>query len=100
MISDTDIDRVAAASTKFKPALIDARYHPNTDRIELVTSWCTLLVDRQQIDELRDLSESDLGTITVSAVGLHVGSADIDINAAGLLSHIGRKLARKSAKSF
>ena len=46
------------------------------------------------------LSERDLATITVSDVGLHVESADVDINAAGLLSHIGRKLARKSAKSF
>ena|SRR5437868_5523242 len=46
MISDTEIDRVAAASAKFKPALIDARYHPDTDRMELVTPWCTLLVDR------------------------------------------------------
>jgi len=100
MISDTEIDRVAAASAKFKPALIDARYHPDTDRIELVTPWCTQLVDRQQIDELRDVSKRDLETITVSAVGLHVEGADIDINAAGLLSHIGRRLARKSAKSF
>jgi hypothetical protein len=100
MISDAEIDRVAGASAKFKPALIGARYHADSDRVELITSWCTLLVDRRQIDELRGLSKQDLETITVSAVGLHVDSADIDINAAGLLSDIGRKLARRAARSI
>jgi uncharacterized protein YjiS (DUF1127 family) len=100
MISDAEIERVAAVSAKFKPALTGARYHADSDRIELITSWCTLLVDRRQIDELRDVSKHDLETITVSAVGLHVEGADIDINAAGLLSHIGRKLARQAAKSI
>jgi hypothetical protein len=100
MISDAEIDRVAAASAKFKPILISARYLAASDQVELVTSWCTLLVDRRQIDELRDVSKPDLETITVSAVGLHVESADVDINAAGLLSHIGRKLARQAAKSM
>jgi hypothetical protein len=100
MISDAEIERVAASSAKFKPVLIGARYHADADRIELRTSWCTLLVDRQQIPELRDLSKNDLETISVSSIGLHVDAADIDINAAGLLSHIGRKLARKAANSL
>jgi hypothetical protein len=100
MISDAQIERVAATSAKFKPALIGARYHADSDQVELTTSWCTLFVDRRQIDELRDVSKHDMETITVSAVGLHVEAADIDINAAGLLSHIGRKLVRRAAKSI
>src|SRR5947208_2823863 len=99
MISDADIERVAATSAKFKPALVGAQYHADSDRLELSTSWCSIFVDRREIAELRGLSQRDLKTITVSAVGLHVEAADIDINAAGLLSHIGRKLAREAAKS-
>jgi hypothetical protein len=100
MISDAEIERVTASSAKFKAALIGVRYHADSDRIELRTSWCTLLVDRRQIEELRDVPKHDLETIELSAVGIHVESADIDINAAGLLSHIGRKLARQAAKSI
>ena len=100
MISDADIDRVLTASERFKPVLISARYHADIDRIELNTTWCTLLVDRRQIAELRDVSPHDLETISVSPVGLHIDGADIDINAAGLLADIGRRLAQKAAKSF
>jgi hypothetical protein len=100
MISDAEIERVAAASAKFKPVLTGARYLADTDQVELVTAWCTVLVARRQIDELRDVSQGDLETLTVSPVELHVESVDIDINAAGLLSHIGRKLARQAAKSM
>lgn len=99
MIADAEIERVAANSAKFKPALIGVRYHADSDRIELRTSWCTLLVDRRQVDELRDVPKHELETIELSAVGIHVESADIDINAAGLLSHIGKKLVRQAAKS-
>jgi hypothetical protein len=99
MISDTDIERVLAASERFKPVLIGARYHADSDRIELRMSWCTLLVERRQIVELRDISPSALETISVSPVGIHVDSEDIDINAAGLLASIAKKLAKQAAKS-
>jgi hypothetical protein len=100
MISDADIDRVIAASERFSSALIGARYHPDSDRIELSTSWCTILVDRLQIAELRDVPRHDLETISVSPFGLHIESADIDINAGGLLAHIGKKLTEQAVKSF
>ena len=99
MISDKEIDRVVAASAKFKPALLAARYHADTDQIELRLSWCTLLVDRRQVAELRDVAQHDLETITISSVGLHVESADIDVNAGGLLIDIANKIARQGEKS-
>ena len=100
MISDKEIDRVVVASAKFKQALLAARYHADTDQIELKMSWCTLLVDRRQIAELRDISPHDLEAIAVSSVGLHVESADIDINAGALLIDIAGKIARQGEKSI
>jgi hypothetical protein len=100
MISDAEIDRVLTASAKFKPALLGAAYRANTDQIELRLSWCTLLIDRKQIAELRDVSPHDLETIAVSAIGLHIEKLDIDINAAGLLAALAAKLARQAQKSF
>lgn len=100
MISDADIDRVVAASERFKPAIVSVRYHADTDRLELSTSWCTLLVDRREIAELRDVPQHALETITVSPVGLHIESADIDINAGGLLAHFAGKLAEQAARSL
>lgn len=99
MISDTDIERVLAASERFKPMLLGAQYHADSDQIELRMSWCTLFIDRRQIVELRDLLPDDLETINVSPVGLHVESEDIDINAAGLIASIAKKLTKQAAKS-
>lgn len=99
MISEAEIDRVLTASAKFKPVLLGAAYHAETDRIELRLSWCTLLVDRKQIAELKDLSPADLATVSVSPVGLHVENADIDINSAGLLGSVAAKIARQAQKS-
>ena len=100
MISEQDVKRATEAGRQFRPAILSARYHSDTDRVELVTQWCTLLVDRQRIDELRQLSPTDMATISVSAVGLHVESADIDINSAGLITFIGRELEKDVANSF
>jgi hypothetical protein len=41
-----------------------------------------------------------MATISVSAVGLHVESADIDINSAGLITFISRELEKEVANSF
>jgi hypothetical protein len=100
MISRQDADRAAKAGRKFRPAILSAKYHRDTDRVELVTPWCTLLVDRQKIDELRGLSRADMETLSVSAVGLHVESADVDINSAGLITFISKELEREVANSF
>jgi hypothetical protein len=100
MISDKEIDRVVTASSKFKQALTGARYHRDSDRVELRTSWCTLFIERRQIAELRDVSQHDLETLTISPVGLHVPGADIDINAGGLLAFVANKLARQAEKSY
>jgi hypothetical protein len=85
---------------QFKQAILSAKYHAETDRIELETRWCILIVDRQRIEELRVLSQTDLETITVSAVGLHVEKADVDINSAGLIAYLGQQLENEVANSF
>jgi hypothetical protein len=100
MISDQDIQRAIEDSAGFRQAILSAKYHPDTDRVELVTPWCTLIVDRQKIDEFRELSADDMQTISVSAVGLHVDKADVDINSAGLITHLSQKLENEVANSF
>jgi hypothetical protein len=100
MISAEEVQRATKAGETFTPALRDARYHRDADRVEIVTPWCTIFVNRDRIDELRDVSAADLETISVSAVGLHVDSADIDINAAGLLADLGRQLESYAAQSY
>jgi hypothetical protein len=100
MISEEEIERVTNVGTKFRQAILSAKYHSNTDRIELETPWCILIVDRQHIEELHSLSPTDLETITVSAVGLHIENADVDINSAGLITHLSRQLQNEVAGSF
>jgi len=55
MISEDDIHRATVAGTRFKQAILSAKYHPDTDRLELVTPWCILIIERQRIEELRQL---------------------------------------------
>ena|SRR5437762_3728619 len=100
MISAQEIERATKASEGFKQAVLAARYDADRDRIELVTAWCILIVDRQRIEELRDLSPHELETISVSPVGIHVDSADIDINAAALITDISHQLETEVANSF
>ena len=100
MISEQDIERATQVGAGFKQAILAAKYHGDADRVELVTSWCTLIVDRQRIEELRALSQTDMETITVSVVGVHIESADVDINSAGLITHISQQLESEVAGSF
>jgi hypothetical protein len=100
MISEQDIQRATQAGARFKQAILSAKYHGDSDRVELVTPWCTLIIDRQRINELRPLSQTDMETITVSAVGVHIEGADIDINSAGLITHISQQLESEVAGSF
>ena len=100
MISEQDVKQATDAGAQFRQAILSARYHGDTDRVELETPWCTLFVDRQRIEELRELSQTDLETITVSAVGLHVEKADVDINSAGLITDISKQLQSEVANSF
>jgi hypothetical protein len=100
MISEQDFQRATQTGARFRQAILSAKYHGDTDRVELVTPWCTLIVDRQRIDELRALSQTDLETITVSAVGVHIEKADIDINSAGLITAISQPLESEVASSF
>lgn len=100
MISEDDIHRATVAGTQFKQAILSAKYHPDTDRLELVTPWCILIVERQRIEELRQVSQSDMASITVSAVGLHVEKADVNINSAGLITEISQQLENEVANSF
>jgi hypothetical protein len=88
VISDAEIERVTTASAKYKRVLLDARYLPQSDQLELTTSFGKVLVDHRRIGELQDVRPQDLETITVSPVALHVESGDIDIDAASLLADI------------
>jgi hypothetical protein len=100
MISDQDIQRAMQASAQFRQAILSAKYHPDTDRVELVTPWCTLIVDRKKVDEFRELSPDDMQTISVSAVGLHIDKADVDVNSAGLITYLSQQLENEVANSF
>ena len=55
MISEQDVQRATAASAQFRPAILSAKYHGDTDCVELETPWCILIVDRQRIAEPRTL---------------------------------------------
>jgi len=100
MISAQEIERAAKASEDFKQAIIAVHYHRDSDRIELVTPWCVLSIDRAEIHELSGLSANDLEGLSVSATGIHVESADVDINSAGLITDIARRLETEAARSF
>jgi hypothetical protein len=99
VISAEALAKATEARADFAPAILRARYHAATDQVELVTAWCTLFVDRKRIAELRDVAVHDLEGITVSQVGVHVDSADIDINAAGLISSLSAMLTEEVAKA-
>lgn len=100
MISEEDMQRAIQASAQFKPTILSARYLEESDCVELVMAWCTLIVARNQIRELRPISLSNMQTLSISAVGLHVDGADIDINAAGLITDISQQLKAEVAGSF
>jgi hypothetical protein len=100
MISEDDIHRATVAGARFKQAILSAKYHPDIDRVELVTPWCILIVERQRIEEFRQLSQSEMASITVSSVGIHIEQADVDINSAGLITEISQQLGNEVANSF
>ena len=100
MISEEDMRRALHAGAQFKSTILSARYLVASDCIELVTAWCTLIVARAKIQELQNISLSDMQTLSVSAVGLHVDGADVDINAAGLITDISQQLKAEVEGSF
>jgi hypothetical protein len=100
MISDQDIKNAIDASERFQPTILTARYNRDADRIEFETPWCIIIVDRHSIEEFRGLSQNDMETISVSDVGVHVESADVDINSAGLITEIAKRLESEAANSF
>jgi hypothetical protein len=100
MISERDIKTAIEAGRHFKQAILSARYHRDSDRIEFETEWCIIIVDRHSIEEFRSLSQDDMETISVSDVGVHIDSADIDVNSAGLITEIAKRLEVEVANSF
>jgi len=100
VISEKDIQRVAEEGAQFRQAITAARYHGDTDRVELVTPWCTLILDRQRIEEFRQISPNDMESISVSPSGVHIRKADVDINSAGLITYISQQLEIEVANSF
>jgi len=100
MISEKEIENVVAHDEKFRPAVLSCRYHAENDRLELVTSWCIIVVDRSRIDELKSLSHDQMESIYSSETAIHVDSADVDINSAGLVANICKQLQSEVAASF
>ena len=100
MISDEEIARVAEESASFKPAVLACRYDPKSDCMELVTSWCTLIVDRKRIVEFDSLSPRDMEAVYASETGIHIDAAKIDINSAGLITDLCKQLENEVADSF
>ncbi len=100
MISEQEIERAVEQSTNFKQVILDCRYDPEKDCVELVTPWCTLIVDRGHIAELIGLSAHDMETIHVSPTGIHIDAVDIDINSAGLITDLSKQLEKEAENSF
>lgn len=100
MISDEDIQRAVKAGESFRPAITACKYDAESDRVELVTAWCIISVERTFIDELRDVSPAAIKNIYVSQYGVHVDDVDVDINSAGLIAYMGRRLADEAENSF
>jgi hypothetical protein len=100
MISEHEIAQVVERNAAFKSAIIDCRYDPQTDRVELVTSWCTLIVERKRIGELESLSPNEIEGIYASETGLHIDIVNVDINSAGLITDLCQRLENDVAESF
>jgi hypothetical protein len=100
MISEQDIQRMVEASEQFRPAILSAKYYRDTDRIEFQTAWCVIIIDRMKIEEFREVSVDDMETIFSSDIGVHIDKANIDINSAGLITHIAKQLEAEVANSF
>jgi hypothetical protein len=100
MISEQEIEQVAKQSVDFRQLILDCRYDPEKDRVELVTPWCILIVDRAHIAELNGLSAHDMETINVSPTGIHIEAVDIDINSAGLITDLSKQLEKEAENSF
>jgi hypothetical protein len=100
MISEQEISRAETDGLSFRRAIISARYLPDSDKIEIETPWCTIVIRREAIPELRDVTPEQMRSLSVSAVGLHVDAADIDINGAGLITAISQGLQAQAANSF
>lgn len=85
MISKKEIRQVAKKSAEFVQVITAARYLPGADQIKFTTPWLTFRVDRQKIDELRDVSTEQLMHIYASVAGIHINRANIDIDSSGLI---------------
>ena len=100
MISDEQIAQVAERGADFKAAIIDCRYDAQNDRVELITPWCTIIVDRKRIGEFDALSRHHMEAIYASETGIHIDEAGVDINSAGLITDLCQQLEAEVAESY
>jgi hypothetical protein len=100
MITDKEIQRAAKLGARFDPVVQRLQYHRKSDCLEFAMGWCTLMVDRKHIEELRDLSPSDLEGIYLSAEGIHLDAVDLDISAAGLIAALAHELEEQANKTI
>lgn len=98
MVTEAEIQKAAKRGSRH-PSMVRAfHYHQDSDKVELTTEWCTLLVDRKHIEEFRHVSRSAMAEVYLSPEGIHLDDADIDINAAGLIAALARELEEQADK--
>lgn len=100
MISEQDFAKAVDAGREFVPAITSCKYHPKHDQVELVTPWGTIIVNRLDIEELRGVTQHNMRSIQASSIGIHIEEKDIDINSAGLIICIAKRLETEAAKSL
>ena len=100
MISKEAIDAAPEVGTRLAPLVKSVRYRPTTDKIELVTSWCVISIDRKRIAVLRNIQRRQMREIRMSpGGGICLESADMDIESAGLIVYIARRLVVEAGQS-
>lgn len=87
MISRKELHDAVEAGRKFVQKVTAVRYLAETDEIELTTLEGVLRVKRSRISEFENVSPEQMKKIFLGpgGVGIHIESADVDIEANGLV---------------
>ena len=99
MVTEAEIHKATKRGSKRLTIVHAIRYHRDSDKLELTTAWCTLLVDRKHIEEFKDVSKTAMEEVYLSPEGIHLDNADIDINAAGLIADLAHQLEEQALKA-
>jgi hypothetical protein len=98
MVSERELEKAMEDGATFVPAITSCKYHPTHDEVELVTPWLRIIMRREDIEELRDVSSHDMRGLRTSEFGIHIEDSDLDINSASLIICIARHLENEAGK--